>query len=217
MPNPTPSHCLQGKYQRGTSLVGILIGMLISIISILSILALYKNLVHVSTDASNDASHDGQISTALMTTQLELQTAGYGIEKAGQEHINTNDDGSEIRWRYLDSGGYQCRAIQQQSPTPNTRALVLMEATSNCTEDSVLGELQWNAITTLTKFERKTAIDKQLFTFSVSTGNCSPYGMSTNKKHIIATITALSSAGYHDTPNVENISHQLCLVSTHPA
>lgn len=202
----------------GATLISLMIGMLISIISGLAMLALYKNLVHTSVSATADASHDGQVSIALATIQLELQNAGYGILNAGAEHLSTSTDGTQIRWRFLDNNKYQCRSIQEDATTPNSRSITLFEATKNCTEDSALKDLTWKPITTLAKITRESKIDNPIFNFSVSVATCAPFNIGENEKHLIASISATGSADFHDlSNNISSTQFHICLASTHPA
>ena len=203
--------------QQGATLISLMIGMLISIVSALGILSLYKNLVTVSINATADASHDGQIATALMTVQLELQNAGYGIKNADSAHLNASTAGDEIRWRFLDNGKYQCRAIKEIAIDANTRALNLLEAATNCTATSDLSALQWAPVTTLTKIHRQEPMNAQIFNFAISTASCSPYGIGKAEKHLLAIIKAIGSADFHDASStISATEFQLCLASTHP-
>lgn len=204
--------------QSGATLIGLMIGMLISIISVLAILTLYKNLVHVSIDATEDASHDGQVATALITAQLELQSAGYGIENADGLHLNASDDGSEIRWRYYEDSQYQCRAIRETVIDDRSRSLTLFEGDKFCDATTELSAVEWKPLSTLTKIVRQQAITEQLFTFSVGIGECSPFGVGATSKHLIATMAAVGSADLHNsTTDITATNYSLCVVSTHPS
>lgn len=204
--------------QKGATLVGLMIGMLISIVSVLAILALYKNLINVSIDATEDASHDGQVATALMTAQLELQTAGYGIENADGLHLNASDDGSVIRWRYYDNSQYQCRAIREVVVDDRSRSLALFEGNKFCDATTALTDVEWKLLSTLTKITRQQAIAEQIFTFSVGSAECAPYGIGTTAKHLMASMSAVGSADFHnDTTDISATSYNLCVVSTHPS
>lgn len=68
--------------QRGFTLISLMVGTVVSMIGILALLFLYKNLVHTSVSALSSAKQDGQIASAQMTMQKELQTAGFGIVDA---------------------------------------------------------------------------------------------------------------------------------------
>lgn len=203
---------------QGATLISLMIAMLISIMSVIAIFALYKNLVGVSVNATADAQHDSHIATAIVTAQLELQTAGFGIENAGTEHLNASANGTELRWRFLDGGSYQCRALRETAVSDNVRRLALLEATANCTATSVLADLQWQELAVLANVERIEAMPDQLFTFSVATGECSPYGISDKEKHLIVTIRTLGAADFNDTSNtITATDFPICIASTHPS
>ncbi|HEY7773327.1 MAG TPA: hypothetical protein VIC26_09095 [Marinagarivorans sp.] len=202
----------------GATLVGLMIGMLISIVSVLAILALYKNLITVSIDATEDAAHDGQVATALITAQLEVQAAGYGIVNADGLHLNTNEEGSEIRWRYYDNGQYQCRAIREVVIDDRARSLMLYEGQNLCDATTALGDVEWQPLSTLTKIVRQQAIDEAIFTFSVSTAECAPFGIGKTGKHLMATMSAVGSADFHNsTSDITATGYKQCIVSTHPS
>lgn len=65
---------------RGFSLINLMIGLLISSISMLAMLGLYKNMVQHSASSLSNARQDGQQALGLLTAQLELQGAGFGIK-----------------------------------------------------------------------------------------------------------------------------------------
>ena len=195
-----------------------MIAMLISIMSVIAIFALYKNLIGVSVSATSDAQHDGHIATTILTAQLELQTAGYGIENAGGDHLNASADGTELRWRYLDGGSYQCRALRETAVTTNIRRLALFEATTNCTATSALSGLQWQELAVLANIERIEAMPDQIFSFSVGTTNCSPYGASDAEKHLVVNISTMSAADFNDAGNtITAATYPICIASTHPS
>ncbi|MCO8165719.1 hypothetical protein NJC38_26650 [Pseudomonas sp. 21LCFQ010] len=66
--------------QRGFNLISLMIGMTLSLISILAMLALYKNMVGISVRSIQDAQQDGQVSAGLLTAQLEMRNAGFGMD-----------------------------------------------------------------------------------------------------------------------------------------
>lgn len=66
--------------QRGFNLISLMIGMTLSLISILAMLALYKNMVGISVRSIQDAQQDGQVSAGFLTAQLEMRNAGFGMD-----------------------------------------------------------------------------------------------------------------------------------------
>lgn len=67
------------RRHRGESLISLMIGLLISTLTIAGMLVLYKAMVQVSGNASRTAIRDGQASAALTAVQMDLQSAGFGV------------------------------------------------------------------------------------------------------------------------------------------
>lgn len=57
-----------------------MVGMTLSLISVLAMLSLYKNMVSISVQSIQDSRQDGQIAAALLTAQQELRNAGFWID-----------------------------------------------------------------------------------------------------------------------------------------
>ncbi|MFC4728238.1 hypothetical protein [Coralloluteibacterium thermophilus] len=67
--------------QSGIGLVGMMVGLLISLLAILSMLAVYRLMIDISVEAIGTSQRDGQLASALLAVQIELQQAGFGIER----------------------------------------------------------------------------------------------------------------------------------------
>lgn len=150
--------------QQGLSLISLLIGLFISMLCILVGLTLYKNTLTLSTESKIDAQHDGQIAAVLLTLQMELQNAGYGIASAGASDVVfdpfnttvTNEDGSTrtiinpvIAWRYSSDMGttFTCRAVKEYSSTDagiSYQTLALATA-KTCTASTDLALINWSS------------------------------------------------------------------------
>lgn len=63
----------------GATLIGLMIGLLVSMIGILGSLSLYKTLTQTSVDATFDTKHDGNAAIALSRAAREIQSAGFGL------------------------------------------------------------------------------------------------------------------------------------------
>ncbi|WP_248796087.1 PilW family protein [Pseudomonas sp. MWU13-2105] len=63
--------------QRGFTLISLMVGTVISLLSILAMLSLYKNLVYISATSIQSARQDGQVASALLTAQRELTNGGF--------------------------------------------------------------------------------------------------------------------------------------------
>ena len=66
--------------QRGATLISTMIGLLLGLFAVLSVMTLYKTQVNQTFQTRTNTSIDGQVAAALMTTQLEVQRAGFGVE-----------------------------------------------------------------------------------------------------------------------------------------
>ena len=76
------------RTQQGFSLISLMLGATLSLLSIIAMMTLYKNLVTNAIVATEDAQQDGQVASARLTIQRGLQAAGYGIENATTGNSN---------------------------------------------------------------------------------------------------------------------------------
>lgn len=59
-----------------------MIGLLVGLFSILAIMMLYKVILSQSATMKKAANQDGNVSSAFLTAQMEIQKAGFGLEAA---------------------------------------------------------------------------------------------------------------------------------------
>lgn len=69
-------------HQEGVSLVGLMVGLVISMITILAMLTVYKTTLRSASETGRGAATDGQRLSALFAAQTLLQEAGYGVASA---------------------------------------------------------------------------------------------------------------------------------------
>ena len=65
--------------QHGFNLVSLMIGVALSMVSILAMLSLYKNIIGISVRSIQDSKQDGQVATGLLIAERELLNAGFGL------------------------------------------------------------------------------------------------------------------------------------------
>lgn len=101
---------------RGQSLISLLVGLAISLITIAAMLVLYKTMIGISGNASRSALRDSQVSAALLAAQMNLQSAGFGVPAtdalASKWAISAG--GKQVVWRSktaLADAGYQCAGL----------------------------------------------------------------------------------------------------------
>lgn len=105
------------QQQCGQSLISMMVGLVISLITIAAMMTLYKTMVEVSSNASRSALRDGQVSAALLSAQMDLQSAGFGVPAADSlnSKLYVREAGKELVWRYkaeLTASGYVCSGLR---------------------------------------------------------------------------------------------------------
>ena len=199
--------------QQGMSLMGLMVGMLLSVLSILAAMTMYHNMVDVAIDTRQAAQHDAQLATALQTIQLELLSAGYGITDAKVGTDLVVGGTQKLYWRYKDtptSATFTCRGVHY-APTPAGASPVGFELTlvekNSCT---ALAGGAWVQVQKLAMFINDPGIN-----FTSTTGSCFPYGRSTAADHGMVTITAQSAASIETAGGVPISTYTTCLPNLH--
>ena len=195
------------KQQQGMSLMGLMAGMLLSVLSILPAMTMYHNMVDVAIDTRQAAQHDAQLATAMQTIQLELLSAGYGITDAKVETDLVVDGTQKLYWRYKDtptSATFTCRGVEYDA-TSGELTLVKKASCDPLVADSTGGTIQ-----KLAMFTNDPGI-----TFASTTGSCFPYGRSTAADHGMVTITAKSAASIETAGGVPMTTYTACLPNLH--
>ena len=109
------------RLQAGQSLISMMVGLVISLITIAAMLTLYKVMIEVSGNASRSAMRDGQVSSAILAAQIELQQAGFGVPAGASESsviaLSSVDSSpnSQVVWRFkrhLSDAGFQCAGLR---------------------------------------------------------------------------------------------------------
>lgn len=147
--------------QRGMTLISLMIGLTISMIVILGLLAVYKTTIGVTVRAGHGASTDGQRLSALLSSQTLLVEAGFGIEGAalgrdlivltganlagngqltGTAGTAASIRGNAIVWGAKVGDEYKCSGFY----APPDGGLVRLTAVT-CTQASNWGSLTWVA------------------------------------------------------------------------
>lgn len=214
------------KKQRGLTLISLMIGTAFSMLTILAMLALYKNLIQFSIEATQDANHDGGLASAMLIAQLELQNAGFGINKDFDETVFIHNTASTnaLLWYYKLSptdNTKQCAGlIERQHPGKDKkhfRTLTLLQQ-SDCTLNlEVLSAADpvntgWETVTNLAIL-KKPEPAQQLLKFTKTTEICSGnYYSSIEGNHPAIKITAMSSSALHNTDKDQlKIMYTVCL------
>lgn len=204
------------RYQAGMSLISLMIGILISMIGILAGFLLYQNMVKVTLQTRADATQDGQLASAMLSLQLQLQSAGFGIDKAanpGPHLALVSGPPQALYWRYLndptDSNSAVCAGfrVEDASVTENEvtevrRQLQLLtpETAASCTLGANLTGLPggWKVTSILAQFRRSeealaiTSFPVVSITSAIS--QCFPYGLGQAANYRTITISVDGAA-----------------------
>ena len=106
-----------GKHwaQRGATLIGTLIGVVLSLLTIGSMMMLHRTMAVASTQATQELTRDSQVQSSLQNALTEIQQAGFGISP-GETGLNlwTSTDGKRVSWRHrahLDDSKFVCGGL----------------------------------------------------------------------------------------------------------
>ncbi|HBN53705.1 MAG TPA: hypothetical protein DD456_06615 [Stenotrophomonas sp.] len=144
--------------QRGQSLISMMIGLVISLITIAAMLTLYKTMVGVSNEASVAARRDGQISAGLLAAQIELQSAGFGVAPTEplNQRLAISNNGKQVAWRYND-GANRCAGLWVDG-----NGLYRLPPKNGCAD---AGAVSWNASERIPMALMPTTADGSLIAF----------------------------------------------------
>ncbi|BCE01548.1 PilW family protein [Marinicellulosiphila megalodicopiae] len=191
--------------QQGVSLVGLMIAMVISLMTLAAASMLFQQSYRISHSLSNEAIIEGAISTAFSQIQLEVLNAGFGLTSNVPAHFVIKD-GNSIYWRYdlKDSNGVICKGFKQISSS-NQLEFQWVEAT--CDETTELTAINtWSASGESNILEKSS---NTILVFSASSSECWPYVDGTVATHINFTI----KAKINNESGIEYIQ-SVCLVNT---
>ena len=182
------------KNQQGFTLVSLLVGLAISMLCLMALLALFRTVIHTSVDARKSSILDTKLQNSLTTIQVLTQNAGFGypassipniVEVASIANVTTN---KAILWRWDDDVNTATASICQ-GITYTENALILLKST--CSYDLPLATgSTWEKDSTLASFPTGTTI-----TFELKDQICAPYGSAIITGTKVLNITASDSTG----------------------
>lgn len=225
--------------QNGMSLIGLLIGLLISVLCILASLTLYKNLIQVATENKLDSNHDGQLASAMLMIQLEVQSAGYGINDADESHIIVRSPTTgerQLLWRFSTDGStFECRGLYEKGEEEGSfRSLSLIRVESGCNGSGALDTFTWKTDAPIAVLGRWRVVQDDIdgiglddyvddhgtmFNFDLSPQACNPYGVPgvAAEPRLLLTITVPGSAFLQGAEGMTATQYEYCLPNIYPA
>lgn len=216
------------RIQRGVSLIGILIGLFVSMLTVLVCMTLFKNLIQVSAESSFEESHDGKLASALLAIQMEVTSAGFGLDPGVHVAVvPPNADGvTKLLWRTKDSGSVKCWLLREEKETPQSGSVLahLWLRDKTCSEGDDLSTLggfgsggvllgTWPIQTK--KFKDHITAHKTLFNFAINTtASCAPFGAYDPKSGYSVTVEVANFSQLHlDNDAHSPNSYEFCLVN----
>lgn len=193
---------LNPRLQRGVSLISLMVGMVISLIAVLGALALYRSTtqsLYGDGGLVRSSIQDGQLASGLLSAQIALQAAGYGISGPSSgihlllirnAVLNTStgqldgtvvnmsgvaQSGNALVWVQnpnlsANSSAYTCNALLSDS---GSKAFYLLQASTGCHPLAS----NWKTITWTSRALVEGQVMSQAINLSArNASNCWPYG-----------------------------------------
>ena len=100
----------------GQSLISILVGIVISLLTIAAMLSLYRNVINTSSEAARSSLRDGNVASAMTSARIYVQEAGFGIQPENPllSKLIISKAGKQVVWRYKQTLGDKdlCAGLQ---------------------------------------------------------------------------------------------------------
>ncbi|GAA4999724.1 hypothetical protein GCM10023206_00870 [Acinetobacter puyangensis] len=225
--------------QYGISLVSLLVGLLISMLCLLALLAIFRTVVQTSVDSRKGSDRDTSIQNSLMGVQNMIQSAGFGLDSGtnivvlkGASFTGDNlsggnpiESGETVLWRYAnnlnETSSVICQGIYYNN---SNKQLILLKTDKNtdtamdtCPETNSLNNsgVKWKKEAILADLS-KTNINSIRFNLSTDiTDKCSPYGFDSTKYPKL-TITATYPLDPTPTNNSKEMTVNFPVCLTNP-
>ncbi|THT98684.1 hypothetical protein E9531_14010 [Lampropedia puyangensis] len=86
--------------QSGVTLIGLLVGMVISLIVVLGMVMLYRTSIAIALDATQSAQRDGQLASGLLAANISAQGAGFELvsPQYGQDLVVLGLPNGTVEW-----------------------------------------------------------------------------------------------------------------------
>src|SRR5690554_964690 len=179
--------------KNGFTLIELMVGLLLSSLLMLTMVTLFKQVSQVGLNSSENSEYESQMEIGLLTIQRLIQNAGYGSGSQDDIAIGTYNTKDAIFWRSAVAYSpdptvaidYQCHGFGINISTAGNRdihRLLLLKA-SPCSGTTNLADEDWQIEQTIATLKINPA-DNLLYTgdpvfeFSLSTGECVPFGIS---------------------------------------
>lgn len=192
------SNLLANPRERGVTLISLLVGLIVAMVSVLAMLALYRTAVQVTSQSGEYARITGDRSAAMITAHTVLQDIGFGL---ANPEFGNNSVLQACNSITLDAGNYQlsgCSAADENEHRIllwryETLALPSAPATGWCEGLAIdsgggllylrpqscgsLNLATWAASDVAVLFASSSTVGGVFHRLEITRNNCSPFGI----------------------------------------
>ena len=196
--------------QTGVTLLSMLIGVVISLLTMAALFVLFQQSTVQGTQMREDIDLEGQLATILLSIQQDVQSAGYGMDVSDTatftkpQVVLVSGSGNlfKLYWRYLDQptdAAYTCKGFEEYLDASDGNKLKMRWLNEiDCTKDVTLSGSLWSGANA-SKVQLAAVFAKE--TSSLLNGSslpstkeaCWPYSTGTAEEHQVLKIEALNS------------------------
>ncbi|MFY9180496.1 MAG: prepilin-type N-terminal cleavage/methylation domain-containing protein [Venatoribacter sp.] len=206
--------------KNGFTMVELLVGLIISSLLMLTVLAYFKQISFLGMGASDDSDYETQLEIGLITIQKIAPDAGYGLGATDDVEESTFNGRPAVYWRYADSyvdpnavGApaplISCKGVSTSYALESDKhmhRLLLLES-NNC-ETGALHEATWTATPIVTL---KADSSDPVYIFSLRQTSCAPFGIGDAMGYALLQVNAQRKYEY-GTGNKNKI-RDICLIN----
>jgi len=207
------------SWQRGVTMLSLMIGMVISLIATIGLLAVYRDALHVTVYAQASTTTDSQLAGVLMRTAASAEDAGYGIASpaygthlvaingatmsagklSGTSATVPASAANAVVWATMNGATMQCAGFY----SPASGGLQYLNPTA-CANATAWNTLAW--VATPVTGQLQPTITPQAINFGITQAACEPYGITNTQGSYTLTVLSKNSLG-------NNVSSQQCLLN----
>ena len=199
--------------KNGFTIIELMVGLAVSMLCMVAMLLLFKQISHTSITAKQSADYDAQLQTGLLVIHKMVQNAGFGSGKSTDIMTGQFEGQPALFWRQISELNanpkvYECHGVSEiinNDGKFTTHQLVRLSR--NCGDQDPLDEGKWVADQVIATLSDQYSA--ALFNYSIQSANCSPYGITTQAqalKQVIVTAQLQSPQG-----STQKLTNSVCL------
>ena len=169
--------------QKGFTLVELMVGLAVSMLCMVMMLMMFKQITRAGADAARAAEYDAQLETSLLIAQKLVQNAGYGSGATDDVVVGTFGGNPALLWRSAPNLAspttYVCEGIAEKIEAKGTLFIhqllkLKQDPGYTCTTGNLTTAFPWVKDKTILAI--KSADENPVFSYSVA-GACAPFGV----------------------------------------